>query len=419
MHALVLHNMGARSSWREAVADLEFALPRYGRGVRALVHDAALPLPRYLREFPWDLVVLNSTVMGAVTGVASLARLRERLAFLADSPAFKVALPQDDYYCSEELDGLVTALGMDAVYTVCPEHWQVLYPRYLAAGGKVTLGFTGYVTPRMRDLCGITRPRAQRRNDVVYRATGRPGFPNELAQVKAQLGTHFLERFDGRWQTDISTDDRRVITGAAWWRFLADSRTTLGSNSGSSVLIRNHEVMRCIAEYRAENPAAPYSEIVAACIPERDRIEFTAISPRIMEAALVETTQLLVPGTYSGVIRAGEHYQALAEDCSNTTEITALMQDHALQSRLAGACKEAVLGTPAIQIETFLDDLVARTARHHQSPHAPSAGFSRLRARHRIEAPARERAHYARERMRRATPAWLLRAYLRFRGVAN
>lgn len=418
MHALVLHGMGDPSRWREAIADLELAIPRYCDDLHAVVHDVALPVPRYLRDFPWDVIVLNSTVLTAVTGVVALARIRERLAFLADSPAFKIALPQDDYYCSEELDALVTDWRCDVVHTVCPEHWGVLYPRFLASGGNLTLGYTGYVTPRMRDLANIAVPREHRRYDVVYRATGRPGFPNGLAMVKSKLGDRFLANFGDRtWRTDISTDSRRMIMGAAWWRFLADSRTTLGSNSGSSVLIRNHGVVARIANYRAEHPDDGYEDVVAACIPAQDQIEFTAVSPRVLEAALVETTQLLVPGPYSGLIEAGVHYWPLRADCSNEDGIVRVLEDRALQTRLAAACKEAVLSTPAIQVEHFLTALTVHAVRHHARPYASRAAFAVVRARHLVDAPARTRAHYLRERLRRDAPQWLMNTYLKAKGT--
>src|SRR5687768_13885297 len=98
MNALVLHNMGNPASWREAIADLELAFARYAPNVRCIVHDAALPVPKYVQDFQFDLIVLNSTFLGAVTDRRSLTTLRERFDFIAAAPAYKVALPQDDYY---------------------------------------------------------------------------------------------------------------------------------------------------------------------------------------------------------------------------------------------------------------------------------------------------------------------------------
>jgi hypothetical protein len=434
INALVLHNMGDPAGWREAIADFELAFARYAPGVRCIVHDAALPVPEYVREFPFDLIVLNSTFLGAVMDRRALAALRERFGFIAKAAAYKVAMPQDDYYCSEELDRLVTEWKMDVVYTVCPEHWDVLYPAYLAAGGRLVLGYTGYVTPRMRRLADITIAREQRRFDVVYRASGRPTFPNGLAMVKSRLGDRFKAQFaDRSWAMDITTDDRRVITGAAWWRFLADSRVTLGSNSGSDVLIRNLDVTDRIRAYQAANPEASHRQVLDACVPAADRsLEFTAISPRVMEAALVETTQLLVPGTYSGVITAGEHYWPLREDCTNREEVIALMEDRPLQSRIAGACREAIRNTPALQVEGLLENISAGAAAHSRPPVAGHR-FAALRARYHADVEVRKRLYYARARahgdrrppgtlvteVRRAAagraPEWIVAAYQRLR----
>lgn len=396
MYALVLQNMGDPTHWREAIADFELAIPRYATNVRSIVHDVALPLPGYIRTFPFDLIIINSTVLGAVTNHRTLASLRQRLAFLANSPSYKIALPQDDYYCSEELDRLMVEWGIDTVHTVCPQDWEVLYPRFLARGGDLRLGYTGYVTPRMRTLSSIVKPRHTRRLDVVYRAAGRPGFPNRMALVKAELGRNFVRSFgsDG-WKLDITTDDTRVITGRAWWDFLADSRMTLGSNSGSSTLIRNLVVAEAIRDYLLNNLHAPPEEVVDACIPLRDRaFGFTAISPRVLEAALVETTQLLVPGPYSGFLHAGEHYWPLEEDCSNFDDIRKVVGDASLQDQLARRCKEVIMETKEIQIEQFISNVTSGISKRDST--VPHAEFEEIERRFRGELGMKVRAHYRR-----------------------
>lgn len=401
MYALVFHNMGDPERWREAIADFELALPRYARGIHCIVHDATFPVPQYLREFPFDLIVINSTVLGAVTNHRTLAAARERFRFLEHASAYKVALPQDDYYCSEEIDRLMVDWRIDTVHTICPQHWDVLYPRFLARGGDLQLGYTGYVTPRMRRMATRIKARDDRRNDVVYRAAGRPGFPNKLALVKAGLGESFLREYRREgWALDITTDDSRVITGQAWWAFLADSRITLGSNSGSSSLIRNLGVASRIQDYQREHPDAPPDEVIEGCIPSGDReLHFSMISPRVLEAALVESTQLLVPGPYSGILRAGEHYWPLAEDCSNREEVSGLLRDRKLQAGLAARCREMVEQTAELQIENFITRLEAGV---RASSPAPMHAFEEISHRHQTEFGKHTRQHYRRVTARQA-----------------
>ena len=71
-----------------------------------------------------------------------------------------------------------------------------------------------------------------------------------------------------------------------------------------------------------ENLDAGFDEVEAACFPGRDmKRVYSAISPRVFEAALAEACQVLVPGHYLGILHANEHYIPLAADFSNIVQV--------------------------------------------------------------------------------------------------
>lgn len=43
-------------------------------------------------------------------------------------------MPQDDYDYAEVLDSWMVDWKIDRVYTVIPDHWNVLYPKYIFSG---------------------------------------------------------------------------------------------------------------------------------------------------------------------------------------------------------------------------------------------------------------------------------------------
>ena len=72
----------------------------------------------------------------------------------------------------------------------------------------------------------------------------------------------------------------------------------------------------------ARNPNADFQEIADSCFSGQDnRVTFTALSPRNIEAALLGTVQLATPGSYSGLMQPLAHFIPLAEDCSNIADV--------------------------------------------------------------------------------------------------
>ena len=163
--------MGPVSAWLASIAELELALPRYEKSNRYIIHDAALPLPDFAMDFEYDAIVMNSTFLGAVFHPQSLELVRRNYEFVEKSGSVKIALPQDEYYCSEELDSLLVDWKIDLTYSVCSEKKEVLFPKYISSGGAIKHGFTGYITPGIISWFQQVTERAERKFDVVYKAS--------------------------------------------------------------------------------------------------------------------------------------------------------------------------------------------------------------------------------------------------------
>ena len=82
------------------------AFPRYAKEHDYIIHDASFKLPSYIKNYPFDLIILNSSFLCNVFTKKRTHFAYKYFSFLSESDAFKVALPQDDYYCSDVLDRL-------------------------------------------------------------------------------------------------------------------------------------------------------------------------------------------------------------------------------------------------------------------------------------------------------------------------
>lgn len=361
MNFLILHNMGPSWRWLASVADVELALPRYAPEHEYLIHNAYVPFPDFAKDICFDAIVLNSSFINISHTREGMERLRKEYGFIKDASAFKVALPQDDYWCSEVRDEWFTEWNINRIYPVCSkEHWNILYPKYIAAKRQMVLGYTGYITPRLRMITKHPKLRRLRQFDVVYRAKGRPGYPNRIGILKSEIGEKFKDSFaNQKLNLNISTRQEDIILGEQWLEFVENSRCILGSNSGSSLLVKNHSMAERIQKYMYENPQAEISEVEAACFPGEDgKYSFTAISPRNLEAGLLKTVQILIPGPYSNILSPWEHYVPLAEDCSNKYELMKIIKDLSAQEEIATRCKERLLTFEDIQVENFVTKLI-------------------------------------------------------------
>ena len=163
---------------------------------------------------------------------------------------------------------------------------------------------------------GIARPFVDRDIDVGYRAKNLPAYFGRFSRLKAEIGERFLaaaRRSNLRLDISLGDAPHQVLLGDEWLKFLGNCRFTLGCESGSSLLDPWGEIRAACSAYLREHPDAGFDEVEAACFPGLDmKRVYSAISPRVFEAALAECCQVLVPGHYLGILHANEHYIPLA-----------------------------------------------------------------------------------------------------------
>jgi len=361
LNILVLYQMGDPRFWRKAVRDLEFMLPDYAPGHNYIIHDAAIKLPDFIKAIEFHGIVLGPTFLCNRYRSRSLRRVKKVFDFIRTSNAFKIAMPQDDYDCSAILDGWMVEWNIDLLYTVCPDHWDILYPRFKQTG-RIRLGYTGYVSDDWLTSWDTPKAFHDRDIDVSYRASKlAPNF-GRIGYTKGVIGDRFKNKVQGsNLKLDISTDNRDMIPGAKWHDFIENSKFCLATNSGSSLLDSNGMIRKSVVKYVKRFPNATFEEVENECFPGEDgKYLFTAISPRHMEAGLALTVQLCTPGDYNGILEACKHYIPLEPDCSNIKEVLAVMQDDEKVSLIAKACKEAILSIDALRFKNHVSEIISK-----------------------------------------------------------
>jgi hypothetical protein len=298
-------------------------------GTQVLYRNAIDPAPPWLAQTAPDLCVLHTTFLSHARWSYTFEDYRRRFQWIAKLRCPKVALPQDEYDHAALLDEWLLELGVTSVYSCFgPDQWETLYPQLVQrAAFHQTL--TGFIDEDAATaLAGRIVPHAQRPWDIVYRAKKVPYWFGSHGQLKHRIGKVVQRRAgDLGLSTDISTRPEDTILGAGWLDFLMSGRAVIGCESGSSVLDERGEIQRRISQLLADQPSLTFEEVDAQMPSGWDSYAFFAISPRHLEAVITKTAQILVEGSYSGVLEAEQHYIPVRRDFSNLDEALERLRD--------------------------------------------------------------------------------------------
>jgi hypothetical protein len=364
LNILVLHRLGDPDQASAFLKHHIFSLSLAKASHNILYHDVHLPLPKWVQDLNFHAIILDVTFL-CIRWTSEDRFAIQKLAyeFVKYSDAVKIALPQDEYDCNELLDNWMCEWRVDAVVSVISNHWNILYPKYHLQG-EILLGYTGYVDESL-----IDKPRiafAKRSIGIGYRARKLPPYFGRIGENKWTIGRDVANcSIRSGIHTDIVLGQDGTLIGDAWLDFINNSKFTLGANSGSSLLDPVGDIQRRVRSYLLENPNAEFGEVEKACFPGLDgKYAFTAISPRILEAGMLESCQILVEGDYSNILKAWEHYIPIKPDASDFDVVTKAMADLGMVNELIANCRRAILDMPALRYQSHAQDITNLIYKH-------------------------------------------------------
>lgn len=327
-------------------------------------------IPPWLKYLPMDVLILHTTLL-CLRWSQYFSILKWDLRWIKHIKCVKIAIPQDEYDHSEILDQWMYELNIPCILTnFSAEHRERLYP-LMHDKAKFYKCLTGYINPEIankhqKDLLA----HKARSNDIVYRATRLPYWFGTHGQLKCDIGDIFSSIPDScELKHDISTSPNDTITGDQWFDFLMSSRTVIGCESGSSVLDRRGEIKAKIECITNQSPSISIQELDNLLPKAWDSYKFFAISPRHFEAITTKTCQVLVEGSYDGILIPDKHYISVKRDFSNLDEVIDKIKDHQLVENISdSAYTDIYLGGKytycdfAILIENAMSEFQTNTS---------------------------------------------------------
>jgi hypothetical protein len=316
-----------------------------GHEARVLYHNAVDPVPPWIVWTTPDLCILHTTFLCA-RWYDGFETYRRRFRWVSTLGCPKIALPQDEYDHAAVLEEWLLELGATSIYSCFGQDQRsILYP---------TLGdrfaFRETLTGFIDDVgaAGVASrmvPHADRPRDIVYRATNLPYWFGSHGQLKHRIA-EAVQRVGGKrgLSMDISTRWEDTVFGDRWLDFLMSGRAVIGCESGSSVFDPRGAIQKRITQLLSERPGLTFEEVDAEMPPGWDSYSFFAISPRHLEAVVTKTAQVLVEGSYSGVLEPERHYIPVRADLTDLDQaLDRLHHREAVEAMAERAYREVYL----------------------------------------------------------------------------
>jgi len=267
----------------------------------------------------------------------------------------KILFIQDEYRRVNFICEKIKYAGIDLIFTCAPP--DVVHQIYASLEGKVgfTTTLTGYVPEQ---LYGVkTKAMSKRSVDVGYRARKCPFFLGRKSHEKYLIGKLFFEKTKGHGlHYDVSSNEKDRIYGNKWIDFLSNCKTTLGTESGASIIDFTGEIEYELNRWQAFHPFGSFEDVPAHLLEEDGEIELQVISPRCFEAASLGTVMIMYPGDYSGILKAGEHYISLEKDFSNIEEVAKAIKNTELLEEIAKNARRELIDSGKYSFESFIID---------------------------------------------------------------
>jgi hypothetical protein len=156
-----------------------------------------------------------------------------------------------------------------------------------------------------------------------------PPHLGRLAQAKSKQAVVMANAASSAgFNVDVSTRVEDSFIGAAWFDFLSSCKFTVGMKGGASLHDPYGLTHTKVQAYLTRHPSASFDEIERKCFKGKDmKHEFTAISPRLFEASMAGTCQILQRDDYLGVLEPWRDYIPLERNFSNVNEVVSTMRD--------------------------------------------------------------------------------------------
>lgn len=316
----------------------------------------------YMKTIDFDVIIFHYTLLAEMRW-----RTKKYYECILDcfknswENSIKVIMPQDEYYKTGLLRRFVSEVNIEIIYSLASKRdIEIFYPD--TSNIKKYTILPGYVTTETKKrVLKIEQKRDLRKYDIGYRARNLNYTTGKHGNLKVALVDEVNSRLSGSGLvTNIKNtdEDKNVFWGDDWYRFLLDCKCVLGCNGGSSVMDIDGKIESSINQFLKRNPTASFDEVEREVLYEVEgNIQYKAITPRVFEAAMTKSCQILIRDDY-GPLKAGIHYIELNEDYSNMNEVIEKVKDEEYCRKIANNAYQLLVASGDYSYNRFVIKVV-------------------------------------------------------------
>jgi hypothetical protein len=321
---LVLHAKKSKLV-RKTIDDYLYSFKRYGKGSKFYYFNALRGIPKILTRISFDAVIIHYTLLAQRYFRNDYQKFLKSISNLKLIKVPKIIFPQDEYNHTNDLLDFINEFDVKTVFSCAQKsEFFKLYGLKNAAKLDYFHVYPGYADENtLKRIDSYFIPSQQRTIDIGYRGRKLPFWTGRYTQKKFEIGERVKEYCKKMKQVkvDIDSEVGDELLGDDWLKFLVNCKSVLGCESGATLMDKDGSIRDCVEDYLRKNPNATFEEAEARCFPNMEgNIKLLTISPRHFEAAMTRTCQILLEGSYSGIMKPNVHYIPLKHDYSDMKE---------------------------------------------------------------------------------------------------
>lgn len=300
---------------------------------------------RRMKDFQL-IVILHSAVGDTVSLLSKTSHwLHERIGKL-------VVFPGNEYDLMNQKTAFIRAAGADYVCTQLPaESGKFVYGS--STGAKV-LSLPAALNADIYHARGV----GQRIFGIGFKGAQ---YPKWLGDSERNDFVQLLQKRKSSTEDSISIGTGNVDRHK-WGGFLRSCRTVAGAEAGTYFLDPSGRIMEEAKLIAEQNPEYNHEQIINNAISKVDcrYVSGKVISSRHFEAIGTQTGQILIEGSYNGILIPDVHYVAVKKDMSNLDEKLRELEDEDRMASLIRAASDLISSRHTYRHR--VDELIATVA---------------------------------------------------------
>jgi hypothetical protein len=342
---------------RMTTKDMFNSFERYSNSLCYYV-NIAFGFPEYLKNVNFDLIIFMDMFLSKRILKKLFNKAIKACQPLKNIRGKKIAIPQDEFYFTNDLNQFINEFKIKYIFSVSPEsEWLKIYPNINRSRVKIEKVLTGYLEDEtLQAINRLNQEVIPRHIDIGYRSTplryslGRHGY------MKGRIAEVFIEesrKFN--LKIDISTQPIDTKLGLDWYNFLLECKYFIGIESGASLLDPDGAIYHRVNTFINGNPLASFNETEQNCFKGLDgNLKLYTLGPRHLEACATKTCQILIEGDYDGILQPYKHYLPIKKDFSNINEILQIVKEDKLREKIVNRAYRDIVASRKWTYQEFV-----------------------------------------------------------------